>query len=63
MKQCKHKWKIITEKILESPKEQIGSFGSDWTINYDNSFFRKKYILVLQCKRCGKLEKIITTNP
>lgn len=58
---CKHEWIKITEKTLESPCEQMGDLKS--LKGFAPEFFEKKYICILQCKLCGKLDKTIESNP
>jgi hypothetical protein len=55
---CKHEWNKITETTTESKAEQLNKMGvygfpiwSEWLV--------KKYICILQCKKCGKLSKTI----
>ena len=53
---CKHDWDKISEVTLPGEGEIIHSNGL--TPNTWNSF-KGKYVLVLACKKCGKVHKVI----
>ena len=61
---CKHDWKKISEIILPSAFEQITKkhiierLGSPSVLMY-----RKKLVIVLKCKKCGKLDKTVESSP
>ncbi len=54
---CKHKWKIITEKTLKSAFEQISEKFTMQDLQSSRYFFKKVYLCILQCEKCGKLNK------
>jgi hypothetical protein len=59
---CKHKWEKIAEQTLPSGYEQM----KDKINNLEGGsilLFYKKYICILQCSKCGKLDKTIESNP
>lgn len=59
---CKHEWEIKSKDILPSAYEQY----KDQKIYPDGVYtthFQKKLILVMVCKKCGKINKTIETNP
>ncbi len=64
---CKHRWEIIIEKILESPFEQMAKGGLDKFSGANPVtlpiIFKKCHICILQCTKCGKLNKTVTYNP
>lgn len=58
---CKHRWKIIDKEVLKSPYEQMAVIG-DWSnikLNTDPIMFQKKYICILECRRCGEVKKLV----
>lgn len=60
---CRHEWEKISETILESAFEQMikaNTYGEQQMRGINP--FRKKYILVLQCKKCGELNKTVEEN-
>jgi LSD1 subclass zinc finger protein len=69
---CKHKWALIDKTVFKSAWEQAHDGGSDLmkTAAYaytsgpafptDESYFRKKAVSILSCKRCGALDKTET---
>ena len=61
-KECTHDWEIVAEKTMESPAEVAKSVGLHAQSAYDDHF-QRKYILVLKCVKCGKLDKTIIENP
>jgi hypothetical protein len=58
---CKHVWEKISEQVLPSAVEQIGS--SAGSRNIPAWCFEKKFVLILQRKKCGRLNKTEITNP
>ncbi len=54
---CKHEWKIMTEITTKAAYEMLGEVtsmegASQW-------LFDRKYICILQCNKCGRLNKTI----
>lgn len=64
---CKHEWEKIAEITLPSGYEQTRSDQPNAapTISIDarGPIFKKKYVLVLICKKCGDVKKIAESNP
>ncbi len=64
---CHHEWEKIAEITMPSGYEQTRSSESNvaptTSINATGPIFKKKYILVLFCKKCGDVKKITETNP
>lgn len=60
---CQHDWKKIAETTLPSGFEQMEKGGLGFDKISGVNPFKKKYILVLFCKKCGKLVKFTETNP
>ena len=60
---CIHEWEKLAETTLPSGYEQM----AEGKVTFDKMcgvrLFEKKYILVLSCKKCGKLKKIVEVNP
>ncbi len=59
---CKHEWKVLDKTILPSAYEQLGEKATGigtmpvWV-------FQKKVVLTTTCSKCGKMVKLIETNP
>lgn len=63
---CKHEWEEISKDVLPSAWEQLSkTAGNDLKkiTNVDPVLFQKKIIIVLRCKKCGKIERVVETNP
>ena len=56
---CKHEWIKQSEVTLPSAFEQITESFAESIRDASAIMFQKKYILVLSCKKCGKLDKTI----
>lgn len=59
---CKHDWETISEVTLPSAFEQMAGKLSSLK-GWDTSMFVKKHVLVIKCKKCGKLHKFESENP
>lgn len=57
-KECNHEWEKITEKTEEAPMGHLNLTEMKGRGISENILFRT-YILVLQCKKCGKLDKTV----
>lgn len=57
---CKHKWSKITETTTKS-KLEVLSDVSEGVIEFPTDYLERKYICILQCEKCGKLDKTILT--
>jgi len=60
---CKHEWEVKDKTILESPYEQLSNGGR--TIEMEGvppATFKKKYICIMTCKKCGKINKTIVRS-
>lgn len=60
---CKHDWEILDKTILPSPYEMVNEEFKARITEIRTYLFRKKVVLIISCKNCGKLEKIIESNP
>ena len=65
---CKHDWEVLDKTVLESPFEQI--MAADFPEHIPEmkgckgaGLYRKKALIVLCCKKCGKLRESKVTNP
>ena len=58
---CRHKWSKISETTLPSAYEQLSDreFGSSKMPIW---MFTKKYICILTCTKCGKIDKNVVEN-
>jgi len=64
MEKCKHTWKIVTEKTIESAAHRDQEQAFDNYVNFnietpDADYFKGTYICILKCTFCGKLDKTI----
>ncbi|MAF43033.1 MAG: hypothetical protein CMI54_02520 [Parcubacteria group bacterium] len=55
---CKHKWKPIQREIVPSQIERMKDIIDEFE-NIPRSFFTSTSITILQCDKCGKLNKTI----
>ena len=58
---CKHEWRIITETTIDSPMERYKKLTAN-AIKVEGCpqyIFCGRYICILQCIYCGKLNKTI----
>ena len=60
---CQHEWDKVSETVLPSGYEQMEAGNTKFDRMSGVSLFRKKYILVLSCKKCGKVKKVVEVNP
>jgi hypothetical protein len=60
---CTHQWEKLSETILPSGYEQMSQ--GDFTFDRMSgvALFKKKFILVLACSKCGKIKVIAEVNP
>lgn len=63
-KRCKHEWEIIVNDFEKSLLEKIADEDKPLNIKGQanpaiNHVFVGKKIIILQCKKCGKLNKTI----
>lgn len=59
---CKHSWSMISEHKLPSKLECMRSNGVEFERASEKSlaeFTERKYILVVQCTKCGGLKKVV----
>jgi hypothetical protein len=57
---CKHDWEIKDKTILPANLELLESTPSEGSI--PQRFFVKKLVLIMACKKCGKLFKSVEEN-
>lgn len=63
---CKHKWEKTSETTLPSAYEQMRASGQGLErVSGPGTpvLYRKKYICILKCSLCGKLDKTVEVNP
>ena len=61
---CLHNWVVLKEERMPSPVEINKLNDMQLTgANIPSWYFRKKYICILKCTKCGKLDKTIEENP
>lgn len=61
---CDHDWKIVTDKEISSPAEQMDLANRNSRGKVPHWMFKKKSITILKCSKCGKLDKTIENfNP
>lgn len=64
---CSHDWEIKDKTVMPSAFEQLlkGSQGLESTASLQNTkaVFKKTYICVMACRRCGAINKTIVSNP
>ncbi len=60
---CNHSWAIVDKEVLPSAFEQAVEFGEVMESDNIAYTFRKKYICILECIHCGKLDKTVEINP
>jgi len=54
---CKHEWEIIVDKLEKSPMERLTDKGSVKLGEYSTEMMLGTRIIILQCTKCGKLDK------
>ena len=57
---CRHEWELVDKEILPAAMELA---RPGYKIEGGMGLFRKKYILILKCKKCPKLKKFVEVNP
>jgi hypothetical protein len=57
---CQHNYEIIKEHNMESPAEKMKSFKSASGLPLE--FFKSKYIIIYQCKKCSKIKESVFEN-
>jgi hypothetical protein len=61
-RRCTHDWVIVDKTILPSAWEQIADKAQSFKSG-SAGLFEKKYICILQCNKCGALNKTVEVNP
>jgi len=60
IKRCKHEWEVIVNEYEKSQWEKsIEKFSKVQGLTMPEDAFLGKKIIILQCKKCGKLNKTI----
>lgn len=60
---CKHKWKVLVDRVTESTFENAIRITSDYgtkTIPHQLCHDNRKHIVILSCEECGTLDKTVT---
>ena len=61
---CSHTWEKLSETTLPSAFEQFARNDHVAEANGIPAWvYRKKFILILKCTICGKLDKTVESNP
>ncbi len=55
---CKHDYELVTEKYVESEWERLLKIGIEKLNYYPET--KGKHIVILKCKKCGNIKKIVT---
>ena len=59
---CKHEWEKVSETMMPSAFD-IATESKYTVKNAWPNHLRRKFILVLACKKCGALNKTVEENP
>lgn len=62
-KKCPHEWEKIVETTLPSGYEQMTKGDIAFEKMTAIHLFQKKLVVVLFCKKCGTVKKIVESNP
>lgn len=57
--QCKHDWEVKSAIVLPSAFEQMKNCGRG---TYPYWIFQKKAVVIMACKKCGKIDKTTTES-
>lgn len=61
---CRHEWEVLVNESMPSAYEQMTKNALVTDMKAANVFyFAKKHIVILACKKCGAINKTVTTNP
>ena len=61
---CDHDYVILDKTILESPYEQMSRMNKVYaSIPKEPMIFQKKLVMLMKCKICKRLKKIVEINP
>lgn len=61
---CKHDFEKVSEVILESAFEQMRQGATDFKMRHmDPILFQKLVVIVLVCRKCGRVKVIKERNP
>jgi hypothetical protein len=58
---CRHKWKLMVNKNLPSAVQQLSSAGFT-NIETTENLYKITSIVIMVCKKCGVIDKTITTS-
>ena len=61
---CEHDDELFDKTTLESAYEQMIVGGVRYkTLPIEPFFYRKKVVVLLKCKKCNRVKKVIESNP
>lgn len=60
---CDHNYEIFDKTVLESGLEQLIKAGMTKLGQVSTPLLRKKVIILLKCKHCNKIKKIVEASP
>ena len=58
---CRHKWDLLSETTTESKIEHLTKVTNIEIEEGRESLLSRKFIQLLKCDKCGKLEKLVTS--
>ena len=56
---CKHEWEVIIDETTKSTAEKVANDGMEGHVRLRRVDYEQKRIIILSCKKCGKLDKTI----
>ena len=61
---CRHKWKVLSDKVLESPFVQVAKANLNIKAmrNIPDDMFTRKSVTILGCELCGKIRKFVEVH-
>ncbi len=61
---CEHDYEEFNKTDMKSAYEQVVASGKNYTsVPHNPWVFRKKLVILLKCKKCKRIKKIIEENP
>ena len=61
---CDHDDEVFSKDTIASAYDQVVASGKNYTsIPHNPWTFRKKLVILLKCKKCKRVKKIVEENP
>jgi len=57
---CKHKWKVVSDKVLPAPIQRLIAAGMIELTAAPNNLFHETSVTILVCGECGETKKLVT---